>query len=446
MTATLASLKQLPDLRTRTIWNLSFGFFGVQIVYTLQTSSLSRIFSTIGADPNNLSFFWILPPLVGLIVQPFVGRITDRIWSPRLGRRKPFLLLGGLIAAVIMVLLPNAGSFHFSVASALLFGAVCVALLDMSSNMAMQPFKMVVGDLVNERQKTYAYSVQSFLVNASSIVAYLFPFLFTWAGVANTAPAGVVPDSVKISFYVGLAILAACVVQALLTVKEMPPEEYALYHEPVAADDKTSFLTYLKKAPSVFWTVGLVQFFCWGAFLLQWTYSTGAIATNAFGTTDPASPEYQAAGNWYGVVSAAMAAGAVAWALLIPKFKSHRISYSVSLAVGAVGFLSVYFIHGQYMFLVSYVLIGVTWSAMMALPFTILTNALEGEGSIGVYLGLFNCTICLPQIVMALLGKVFMTAFGGHQPSMFIVAAVMLALGVGAVFLVREKPHGLSDA
>jgi maltose/moltooligosaccharide transporter len=435
----MGTLRALPDLKTRTIWNLSFGFFGVQIVYTLQTSSLSRIFATIGADPNNLSFFWILPPLVGLVVQPFVGRITDRMWSPRLGRRKPFLLLGGLIAGVIMVLLPNAGSFNFSVASALMFGAICVTLLDMSSNMAMQPFKMVVGDLVNEKQKTFAYSVQSFLVNASSIVAYLFPFLFTFLGVANTAPKGVVPDSVKISFYVGLAVLVACVIQAMLTVKEMPPEEYALYHEPVAKDDKTSFLTYLKKAPRVFWTVGLVQFFCWGAFLLQWTYSTGAIATNAFGTTDPVSPEYQAAGNWYGVVSAAMAAGAVAWALLIPKFPNHRASYSVSLVLGAAGFLSVYFIHNQYLFIVSYALIGVAWSAMMALPFTILTNALEGEGSIGVYLGLFNCTICIPQIAMALLGKAFMIAFGGFQPALFLVAAVMLALGVAAVFLVKEE-------
>jgi maltose/moltooligosaccharide transporter len=315
----------------------------------------------------------------------------------------------------------------------------------MSSNMAMQPFKMVVGDLVNEKQKTYAYSVQSFLVNASSIVAYLFPFIFTFFGVANTAVKGVVPDSVKLSFYVGLAILIACVIQTMLTVKEMPPEEYNLYHEPIAKDDKTSFLTYLKKAPPVFWTVGLVQFFCWGAFLLQWTYSTGAIATNAFGATDPTSPEYQAAGNWYGVVSAAMAAGAVAWALIIPKFKTHRASYSVSLAIGAVGFLSVYFIHNQYLFIVSYVLIGVVWSAMMALPFTILTNALEGEGSTGVYLGLFNCTICIPQIVMALLGKAFMDAFGGFQPGLFIVAAVMLALGVASVFLIKEKSRGASE-
>jgi maltose/moltooligosaccharide transporter len=313
-----------------------------------------------------------------------------------------------------------------------------VTLLDMSSNMAMQPFKMVVGDLVNEKQKTYAYSVQSFLVNASSIVAYLFPFLFTFLGVANTAPEGTVPDSVKISFYVGLAILIACVIQAMLTVKEMPPEEYAQYHETVEADDKTSFLTYLKNAPKVFWTVGLVQFFCWGAFLLQWTYSTGAISTLLYGTTDSSSSQYQAAGNWYGVVSAAMAVGAVSWALLIPKFKTHNLSYLISLLIGAVGFISIGFFHNQYALLLSYALIGVAWSAMMALPFTILTNALEGRGSIGVYLGLFNCTICIPQIVMALLGKAFMVASGGNQPTMLFIAGIMLVLGAVASQFIKE--------
>jgi maltose/moltooligosaccharide transporter len=428
----------LPDLPKRTIWNMSFGFFGVQIVYTLQTSSLSRIFATIGADPNNLSLFWLLPPLIGMIVQPIVGKYSDKIYSKKFGRRKPFLLIGGAIAVLIMLLLPNAGSFNFTVANALIFGTICIALLDMSSNMAMQPFKMLPGDLVNNKQKTFAYSVQSFLVNVSAVIAYLFPYLFTLMGIKNTAEPGVVPDSVKFSFYFGFVILVLCIIQSVVTIKEMPPKEYAKYHDQTEVNEKKSYIYYIKTAPSAFWTVGLVQFFCWGAFLILWTYGTGAISANVFDATDPNSANYQHAGNWYGVASAVMSLGAVAWALFIPKF-SHRVSYIASLLIGAAGFASVCFISNQYILLAGFALIGFGWAAMMSLPFSIVTNSLKGRGAVGMYLGLFNCSICLPQIVMAILGKGFMHLFGGHQPYMFLVAAVMMILGAVSVLLINEK-------
>jgi maltose/moltooligosaccharide transporter len=431
-------MRSLPDLKKKTIWNLSFGYFGVQIAFTLQTSSQSRVFSTIGADSTDLSLFWLLPALIGFFIQPYIGRVTDRLWINRLGRRKPFLLVGGLITAIVMALLPNAGSFHFSVANAILFGTICIALFGISSNMALQPFRMLPGDLVNEEQKTYAYSVQSFLVNASAIVAYCLPYVFTFFGVKNTAPEGVVPDSVKLTFYAGLVILLICALQTMLTVREMPPEEYALYHKTHAHGKRESFLSNLKSAPSVFWTVGLVQFFCYGAFFILWVYSTDIIAVNVYGNHDPISREYQAAGNWYGIASAVMAFGAVLWSLVIPRFSSHRVSYFLSLAVGAVGFLSVAFVHNQYIVLISYALIGIAWAAIIALPFTILTNALERDGNIGTYLGLFNCIICLPLIIMSILGKGLMSLLSGYQPAMFIVAAVMLVLGACSVHFIKE--------
>ena len=429
-----------PNLTFWQLWNLSFGFFGVQIAYSLQSANISRIFATLGADPHSLSFFWILPPLMGMVVQPLVGKFSDRTWC-RLGRRIPYLFLGALIAVLVMCMLPNAGSFGLAVGGAMIFGLISLMLLDTSINMAMQPFKMLVGDMVNEEQKAKAYSIQSFLCNAGSLVGYIFPFLFAWIGIANTAPEGQIPDSVKWSFYVGAAILILCVIYTTFKVKEMPPKKYAQFHgiEEQKSDVKSpSMWQLLKHAPSTFWTVGLVQFFCWAAFLYMWTYTNGAIADTVWGTTDAASEGYQTAGNWVGILFAVQAVGSVLWALVIPKFKSIKVAYVVSLLVGAAGFASVFFIHDQYLLFISFLLIGVAWAAMLAIPFTLLTNSLSGD-HIGTYLGLFNGTICLPQIVAAACGGLILKLVGGAQVSMFLVAGVFLVLGALAVKLIKTK-------
>lgn len=431
------------------IWNLSFGFFGVQIAYALQSANISRIFATLGADPRNLSFFWILPPLMGLIVQPIVGSLSDKTWIPRLGRRIPYLIIGAVGAIIVMVFLPNAGSFNFTVAGALLFGVIALMLLDTTINMAMQPFKMLVGDMVNEKQKTFAYSVQSFLVNAGSVVGFLFPIFFTYIGIANIAPDGVVPDSVIYSFYAGAFILILCVLYSVWKIKEMPPREYARFHgiqKNMQVKEKSDFITLLKKAPKVFWTVGLVQFFAWSAFLFMWTYTNGAIAENVWGVDTLAEghaklESYQTAGNWVGVLFAVQALGAVVWAWVIPMFKSQKMSYTISMLLGAIGFIMVFFIHDQYMLFVAYALMGSAWAATLALPFAILTNALDGK-NLGAYLGLFNGTICVPQIVAALLGGVFLSVLGGQQAKMMIVAGIFLILGALAVRLIRLEPKG----
>ena len=424
------------DLSFWQLWNISFGFFGVQIAYALQSANISRIFSTLGADPHNLSYFWILPPLMGILIQPLVGRFSDRTWT-RFGRRIPYLFVGSLVAVLVMCLLPNAGAFALSVGSAMVFGLVALMFLDTSINMAMQPFKMMVGDMVNERQKGLAYSIQSFLCNAGSLVGFVFPFVLTWVGISNTAPQGIVPDSVVFSFYVGAAILILCVIYTSVKVKEMPPKEYAEFHgldqASASAEAQPGFLALLRRAPRAFWTVGLVQFFCWAAFMYMWTYTTGAVSAQVWGTTDTASEAYQEAGNWVGILFAVQAIGSVVWAVVIPLFRSHRLAYVVSLLLGGIGFALVAFITDKYLMFVAFVLIGCAWAAMLALPFTILTNALHGSGSMGAYLGLFNGTICLPQIVAALAGGLILKAVGGSQPGMMIVAGVLLALGAVAV-------------
>ncbi|MCR4571298.1 MAG: MFS transporter [Bacteroidales bacterium] len=417
------------------MWNLSFGFFGVQIAYALQSANISRIFATLGADPHQLSFFWILPPLMGMIVQPFIGKWSDRTWC-RLGRRKPYLLVGAIVAVLVMLLLPNAGSLNLSTAyvflglnSAMWFGLFSLIFLDTSINVAMQPFKMMVGDIVNEEQKAKAYSIQSFLCNAGSLVGYLLPIFFTWIGIANEAPEGVIPDSVITSFYVGAAILIACVLYTFVKVKEMPPSE-----PQTASGDKTGLLHLLVKAPRTFWTVGLVQFFCWAAFLYMWTYSNGTLAFNCWGgVTDTASKAYQDAGNWVGVAFAVQAAGSILWATILPRFQNLKLVYVVSLLIGAVGFVSLFFIHDKFLACGAYFLIGAAWAAMLALPFTLLTNSLEGNPHMGSYLGLFNCTICLPQIIAAATGGFVLRLLGGNQAMMLVAAGAFLA--IGAIFV-----------
>ena len=430
------------------MFNLSFGFFGVQIAYALQSANISRIFATLGADPHQLSFFWILPPLMGMIVQPLIGHWSDRTWC-RMGRRKPYLLVGAIVAVLVMIFLPNAGSLNFSqrlflgLNGAMWFGLFSLIFLDTSINVAMQPFKMMVGDMVNEKQKTQAYSIQSFLCNAGSLFGYLFPIFFTWIGIANTAPKGVIPDSVIWSFYCGAAILILCVLYTFMKVKEMPPKEYAEFHgfdlQKQQEGKKEGFIKLLAQAPKAFWTVGLVQFFCWAAFLFMWTYTNGDIAKNVWGTTDVVSEGYQAAGNWVGVVFAIQAVGSLCWALFIPKFKTNRAAYITSLVIGAIGFISVFFVHDKYLLFVSYFLIGFAWAAMLALPFSILTNALKGSSHMGEYLGLFNCTICLPQIVAAALGGLVLKAIGGSQAGMLVIAGVLLLCGAVSVLAIKEK-------
>ena len=404
-----------PDLSFRRLWDISFGFFGVQIAYALQSANISRIFATLGADPHNLSYFWILPPLAGIIVQPIVGALSDRTWN-RFGRRIPYLIAGSAIAVAVMCLLPNAASFKGYI-HAMWFGLIALMMLDTSINMAMQPFKMLVGDMVG----------------------YLFPILFTYIGISNIAAPGVIPDSVIFSFYGGAAILILCTLYSSIRVKEMPPAEFQKFHQISDKEltEKNNFISLLRHAPKVFWTVGLVQFFCWSAFMYMWTYSTGAIADNVWHSTDPASPGYQSAGNWTGVLFAIQAIGSVCWAPLLPLIKNRKAAYSLSLLIGGAGFTLVPFIHNAYLMFLPFFLIGCAWAAILALPFTILTNSISGK-NMGAYLGLFNGTICVPQILAALVGGSLLRWLGGSQPVMLGISGILLFAGALCVFAIKE--------
>jgi len=542
---------QKRNLSFAQLFNLSFGFFGVQIAYALQSANISRIFATLGADPHQLSLFWLLPPLMGMIVQPLIGKFSDRTWN-KLGRRKPYLLIGAIIAVIVMLMLPMAGDFFpgetgrkvfLGFTAVIWFGIFSLIFLDTSINIAMQPFKMMVGDSVNEEQKGLAYSIQSFLCNAGSLVGYLLPFCLTAWFFSNTqVEPGHVAPSVQWSFYIGAAVLILCVLYTFFAVKEMPPKEYAEFHgiDPNKKEEKSpSFVALLKKAPKAFWTVGLVQFFCWAAFLYMWTYSTGTVAQSAIDTPyaqaissyndaegnalthtyvmynnelivssgilktddakqiletpgnelqvatvmdgevlshpetivvpegavvssktdiDVSSKEYGRAGDWVGVLFAIQAIGSVLWAMVIPLFKQRRkLAYSLSLIIGAIGFILTFFCTdttqtsvvimkipttvAQLQLCGCYLLIGCAWAAMLAIPFTIVTNSIKEH--MGSYLGLFNCSICLPQIVAAAIGGLILGCFPevngvAQQPYMLVVAGVLLLLGALSVAIIKE--------
>ena len=271
-------------------------------------------------------------------------------------------------------------------------------------------------------------------------MGYVFPFIFAAIGLSNVAPEGIVPDTVIWSFYVGAAILILCVIYTTMKVKEWPPKEYAEYNPSSEnAEEKANWITLLKNAPSAFWRVGLVQFFCWAAFLYMWTYVVDAVSLTVWDTADPVSEEYQVAGNWTGVLYAIQAIGSVCWAMVLPRFPNMKMAYTASLILGGLGFALIPFCPNQYMQIVPFLLIGCAWAAMLACPFTLVTNALQGYGHMGAYLGLFNGTICLPQIVAALCGGVILHLVGSYQANMMFVSALLLVIGSVCVLGIKTK-------
>lgn len=432
--------KMLPTLAFSTLMLMTFGNLGTSMAFALQSSNMGRIFQTLGADPTKLGYFFILPPLAGMIVQPLVGYFSDRTWIPKIGRRLPYLIIGTIVAVVVMCLLPNSGSFVFKTSTALWFGAISVLFMDLSSNMSMQPFKMMISDMVNDEQKDTAWSWQTIWGNIGSVAADLFPFFLTWIGVTNVAAKGELPDSIKVSFYLGTLILVVSSIFTIWKVDEYDPETYAKYHGLSEEDHiSESFFTIVKNAPKVFWTLGLVEFFAWTAFQYLWTYGTGTVAKTIWHTTNAASAAYQAAGNWSGVLSAIEVVVAIIWGLVLTKLndKLRKPAYSFGMLVGALGFWGLSVAPTRFLSVIAFIGIGISWVTINSIPFTILTNALDGKHD-GTYMGLFNCWICFPQIVASIASFALFPLLGNDIPHMLTVAGVLCFIGIFAVYVVKE--------
>lgn len=435
-----------PNLSFWQIWNLSFGFLGVQIGYSLQNGNTSRILEALGADVHSIGYFWLAAPLAGLIVQPIIGLSSDKTWT-RLGRRVPFIFFGAIISALAMFFMPNAEYFTYLLPP-LIFGALMLLLMDTSFNVTMQPFRALVGDMVNEEQKNLGYSLQSALINFGAVFGSLLPWILAKAGVANVPAAGEkVAASVIWSFYIGGAILLATVLWTVFRTKEYAPKEHALYNdidlEAEIVTEKTSLFKLIANAPKIFWQLGIVQFFSWFSLFLMWVYTTRAIANQVWGpeALDPKSIGFNEAGDWTGVLFAFYSAVAAVFSLLIPtiaKAIGRKKTYSFSLFLGGIGLASMYFVHDKTILLLSISGVGLAWAAILAMPYAMLSGALPAD-KMGIYMGLFNATITIPQIAAGLLGSTIIAFFGGFPMAIIVIAGVSMLIAGLAVFFVREN-------
>lgn len=431
-----------PSLSFWQIWNISFGFLGVQIGYSLQNANTSRILSAIGADPHHLSLFWLAAPVAGLIVQPIVGLSSDKTWT-RLGRRVPFILGGAIVSAAAMIFMPNAEMFA-ALLPPLIFGATMLLLMDTSFNVTMQPFRALVSDMVPDSQRNKGYSVQSFLINAGAVFGSLLPFLLTWWGIANEpAPGNKVAPTVIWSFYIGGAVLLLTVLWTSFRTKEYPPEEYAVYNNiPEEKQEKMSFIDLLRNIPATMWQLSVTQFFSWFSLFLMWVFTTQAIAQNIWGTSDPTSKSYNEAGNWTGVIFAAYSVFAALYSLLITPLANkygRRNTYMISLLLGGIGLISMVFIKDKYMLILSMAGVGIAWAAILALPYAILSSSLPPHQT-GVYMGIFNATITIPQIAAGLLGGFALSLLGGETINVIgLAGASMLLAGICARVVIKEN-------
>lgn len=436
------------------IWNLSFGFLGVQFGFALQNANASRILTSLGADPHNLSFFWLVAPIMGLVVQPVVGAASDSTWT-RIGRRSPYILVGAAVSMIAMFLMPNAPLvLKAGGAGVLAFGVIMLALMDGSFNVTFQPFRALVADMTPDSQRNLGYSIQSFLINLGAVIGSALPFILTWIGVANEAEAGKVAPSVIWSFYIGGGLLLLSVLVTVFKTKEYPPEEFEKING-ITKEDKTkkeSFFKLVLNMPKTMKQLAIVQLFSWFPLFLLWVYSTTAISQHYFNvpigfnaeheTNQSVINAYNEAGNWVGICFALYSLVAALYSIVMPKLMkitSRKTVFSLSLLVGGLGFISTYLFTNQYMLLISMVGVGVAWAAILAIPYAILSGSLPPK-RMGIYMGLFNLTVVIPQIISGVFGGPILRGFfNGEGIYILVLGGVIMILGAIAVRFVSDE-------
>lgn len=375
-----------PKLSFWQIWNLSFGFLGVQIGYSLQNSNTSSIFESLGADVSHLSYFWLAAPLAGMIIQPIIGLFSDGTWT-RLGRRIPYILGGSIVSALALALMPNCP--RLLAFAPLAMGAFILLFMDLSFNVTMQPFRALVADMLDDRQKTQGYVVQTFLINLGAVIGAILPLIMTQLGVSDEAEPGSVPEHIAYSYYIGGAILLLTVLVTSFKTKEYPPEEFARYNDlkPEPEGPRPGFMTLMRNIPQAMVRLGVTQFFSWAALFLMWTYLKPAITGVV---TDHATGEILSAGatqTWVGVLNGTYPIPACIAALFLGRIAArwgNRPVYAACLLLGAAGFAGLCLLHNQYALMIPMVGIGIAWAGILAMPYAILSRAVEPR-HMGVY-------------------------------------------------------------
>lgn len=431
-----------PKLSFWQIWNLSFGFLGVQIGYSLQNSNTSSIFESLGADVSHLSYFWLAAPLAGMIIQPIIGLFSDGTWT-RLGRRIPYILGGGsIVSALALALMPNCP--RLLAFAPLAMGAFILLFMDLSFNVTMQPFRALVADMLDDRQKTQGYVVQTFLINLGAVIGAILPLIMTQLGVSDEAEPGSVPEHIAYSYYIGGAILLLTVLVTSFKTREYPPEEFARYNDlkPEPEGPRPGFMTLMRNIPQAMVRLGVTQFFSWAALFLMWTYLKPAITGVV---TDHATGEILSAGatqTWVGVLNGTYPIPACIAALFLGRIAArwgNRPVYAACLLLGAAGFAGLCLLHNQYALMIPMVGIGIAWAGILAMPYAILSRAVEPR-HMGVYMGIFNFTITIPQIVIGLTGGAIVKyCFASNAVWMLALAGLFMLLAALSVGFVHEE-------
>jgi maltose/moltooligosaccharide transporter len=429
-----------PKLTFWQLWNMSFGFFGIQFGFALQNANTSRIFSTLGASADSLPLFWLAAPVTGLLVQPIIGYLSDNTWHPFWGRRRPFFFIGAILAAIALFLMPN---------STVLWMAVAVLwLMDASINISMEPFRAFVGDKLNTEQQTAGFAMQTFFIGCGAVIASLLPTIFSEGfGVSNSAADGTIPDSVRYSFYIGGLIFLLSVMWTVFTTQEFPPENMEKFNEErrQAGGIGKAFKEIIGgfgKMPKTMVQLAFVQFFTWVALFSMWIYTTSAVADNVFGTTDATSPAFQEAGNWVGTMFAVYNGVSALAAFLLPvlaKKTSRKFVHLICLVVGGLSLASIFMITQKELLIIPMVGVGIAWASVLTMPYSILAGALPSN-KMGYYMGVFNFFIVIPQIVSGLLlGFLTTQFFAGHTVKTIMLGGFCMVLAGILTLFVKDE-------
>jgi len=441
-----------PRLSFWQILNMNFGFLGIQFGFALQNGNASRILQTFGADVEHLSLFWLAAPLTGMIVQPIIGHYSDQTWT-KLGRRKPYFLTGGLLAAAALIFLPNA-SFMAFILPPILVGAGMLMIMDASFNVAMEPFRALIGDKLPDSQRGLGFSVQTFLIGIGAVVGSWLPYIFSeYFGISKTADPSHIPNNVLFSFYTGAVVLIGSLLWTILTTKEYPPEQQIAF-QPEAHEKESKGLSAIFKdfadMPTTMRQLGLVQFFSWFALFSMWVFAAPAIAQHVYhvAPSDTSSAKFADAGNWVGILFGIYNGISAVYALFLPtlsRLTSRKATHALSLIAGGAGLLSIFFIQDPKLLIISMLGIGLAWGSILAMPYAILSGSIPAQ-KMGVYMGIFNFFITLPQIINGLFGGMLVKdIFGGQAIYAIVLAGLfMFCAAISVLFIHDEKDINFS--
>ncbi|HEY3285943.1 MAG TPA: MFS transporter [Gemmatimonadaceae bacterium] len=423
-----------------TIWNMSFGFLGIQFGWGLQMANMSAIYEYLGAKPDQIPMLWLAAPLTGLIVQPIIGHLSDRTWSPRFGRRRPYFLVGAILSSCALILMPNS--------STLWMAAGLLWILDASINISMEPFRAFVADLLPQSERTRGFAMQSFFIGVGAVVASALPWMMTnWFGVTSGADSGAIPTTVRLSFYIGSAAFLGAVLYTVLTTGEKPPADLAAFEAQKKqsagiAHGFSEIVKAIREMPDTMRELALVQIATWLGLFCMWLYFGPAVATNIFGAPDTKSPLYQQGVEWAGVCFGAYSLVCFIVAFMLPPLAhrtSRKITHALCLLAGSAGLLSVSVITNPNWLLLSMVGVGIAWASTLSMPYSILAGAIPA-GKTGVYMGIFNFFIVIPEIIASLgFGWVMNNLLDNNRMAAIIAGGVFLAIAALLVTRVKDR-------